>query len=231
MISHDHRCIFIHVPKTGGTSIELLLTGYDWIAENADDYEVYLRERDSWRVTGSTLHQRAPGYFDRSSRIKHATQSMARAIYGEHWSTYRKVTFVRDPWARAVSIYRHGLRDAPEHMPASFAEWLGQPVVFDHVGRRVFQQFVTEWDELDFVGRFEHFDRDVVALLEMLGVEVDAGQLPHETHGSTPVDHRSYYDGDDDLIAVVAQHCESDIERFGYRFDDVLEDSTTSILR
>src|SRR5215831_10616553 len=32
MISHVHRCIFIHIERTGGTSVELALSGFDWWA-------------------------------------------------------------------------------------------------------------------------------------------------------------------------------------------------------
>jgi hypothetical protein len=230
MISHDHRCIFVHIPKTGGSSIELLLTGYDWITENAADHQVFLAERDTWRVTGSTLHTRAPGYFDRTVRVKHATQAMARAIYGEHWAGYTKATFVRDPWARVASIYRHGLRDAPEQMPSSFAEWLHQPVVKDHVGQRVFQRTVSEWDEFDFVGRFEHFAADVAALMDLLAAPFDPAELPHETHGSTPTDHHALYGDDDELIAIVAEHSADVIERFGYTFDGAADPHASHIL-
>ena len=30
MISHEHKCIFIHLPKVGGATIEHELTGYSW---------------------------------------------------------------------------------------------------------------------------------------------------------------------------------------------------------
>lgn len=221
MISHEHRCIFVHVPKTGGSSLELLLTGYDWIAENRADYEVFLGERDTWRERGSSLDARAPGYFDRRLRVKHATQAMARAIYGQHWAEYLTFTFVRDPWARVVSIYRHGCRDAPGLMPATFAEWLRQPVVKDHVGQRVFQRFIDDWDGFDFVGRFEHFAEDAAVLLGLVGAQ-PVPALPHVDHGSTAVDHRPFYGEHEDLIGIVARHSQAEIEQFGYSFAPIL---------
>lgn len=36
MISHKHKCIFIHIPRTGGSSIELAIKGYPWWVGNLE---------------------------------------------------------------------------------------------------------------------------------------------------------------------------------------------------
>ena len=89
IVSNKYRFIFIHIPKTGGTSI----------AE--PDYEGgngalagYLGEQD-YAQAG---HIRAVGLKQR---------------IGASWDQYFKFAFVRNPWDRLVSLYHYFLQDEP----------------------------------------------------------------------------------------------------------------------
>ena len=218
MICHDPACVFVHIPKTGGTSLERVFTGHDWITANPDDYEVYLAERDRYRSDwGGTLCEGDPGYFTRNLARKHASQAELREEVGTSgWDALFKFTFVRNPWERLLSIYAHGLRDGAEQMPSSFSEWITLPEPKDHMGQPVFRNLVDRWDELDFVGRFERFGDDFAQLASLLGLPDDV-TLPHERHGSRGQHDLSLYD--DQAIAAVSERCAEEIDRFGYRFE------------
>ena len=83
MILHKHKAIFIHVPKTGGTSIENFF-GRVWDPEisKIEDYSIML---------GPSLNH---CFYDKI--LEHHPQA----------PTYFSFSFVRNPWARAVSHYR-----------------------------------------------------------------------------------------------------------------------------
>ncbi len=215
MLSSEHRCVFVHIPKTGGTSVEVALTGYDWIVEGPEDYAVYLREQPHYRPDwGGELCARDPAYFSKRMAIKHASQRELAEDFPEEWRRWLKFTFVRNPWERTLAIWRHGRRDAPARTPESFREWILRPEPADHMGQPVFQPLVTDWDELDFVGRFEDLAQDFERLCARLGI---AGlELPHVSHGSQRVAAAAFFD---DLTAeLVAVRCAEEIERFGYAF-------------
>jgi len=220
MFSVRHRCIFVHIPKTGGTSLELFFTGHDWITRNPAEHAIYLAERSRYTdVFGGTLCAADPDYFQQRLREKHATQAELIARLGrETWEACTTFTFVRNPWLRLLSVYDHGLRDARERMPASLGAWLGQRDPLDHMGRPVFREWVSEWDALDFVGRFERLEQDFAALLTKLGLP--EATLPVERHGSCGRHELAAYD--ERARRLVAERCGAEIERFGYRFEDAL---------
>lgn len=76
VISHKYQFIFIHVPKTGGTSFMSPFSPY-W----------KLLARDDIKIRG---HHRA--------------NRLARQ-YPDEWKKYFKFAFVRNPWDRAVSLW------------------------------------------------------------------------------------------------------------------------------
>lgn len=161
MISHQHKCIFIHVPKTGGTSVEKAFL---------EDLNLSAKDQTSL-VLGPNIGKVGP------RRLSHFT--IPELIESGHIdakgvSSYFKFGFVRNPWDRLVSTYRYlqiggeFKRFACDVLPNSL--WKSK-----HYGYFVRPQFEYLHDRngkilVDFTGRFECLDEDFGLVRQTLGI-------------------------------------------------------------
>lgn len=149
--------------------------------------------------------------------------------------------FVRNPWDRIVSVYRHSMRKRRRFPRLSFSDWLialrdfyvdgvddGRLSTFDKRHARKQTAFVPNYDrryfktklngevENIFIGRFERLGEDFRHITDWIGL--DELELPHDTWGSGgSVDYREWYDGD--TMEMVGELYKSDAEYFGYEFE------------
>jgi Sulfotransferase family len=200
MISHDHRCIFIHIERTGGTSVELALSGFDWWVK-----------------------------WSRGEKHLTAAAAIAR-YGRETWDRYLTFSFVRNPWDLVVSCYeffhvRQGgglaFRDYVLAAEIPEARTANPSSVWTHSGW--WQQLgksQLDWITdgrgavvVDFVGRFERLQDDFEALCARIGVPCPP--LPHEGR-SVRTPYTDYYD--DETHEFVSRRFRRDIDYFGYEF-------------
>lgn len=217
-LSPRHRILFVHIAKTGGTSIRKALSRLHW----TDPYAVPIH-----LVNGLTrlLKYRTGAKFPR-----HAKAIAAYECIGEpFWSQLFKFTFVRNPWDLQVSSWHHLRRvpEAPTDQFRSFEEFLR----FKFDEERPFQYFFEASSQIqsyyildhagrilvDFVGRYERLHEDFAEACRRGGLP--ALKLPHERRSpDRSRDYRPYYN--DVTAELVARHYALDIQLFGYSFDD-----------
>jgi len=201
MISHKHKFIFIHIPKTGGTSIERVLDTNIQL-ENPDLY--------SGHVEGNTL-------FD----DKHWTTIDYQQNFPKLFDSYFKFMFIRNPWDRMVSQYEwrnlaiclKSKIELPEKISKqdfkSFLQrqegWRYIDLMQDKKGNR----------GIDFVGRFENLQEDFNIVCDKIGIPRQ--QLSH--YNKTKHKHYTEY-YDDETREIVAEKYAKDIEYFGYKFEN-----------
>ena len=213
IISTGRKYIFVHIPKTGGTSMALALED----RAMADD--IMLGDTPKAR----RRRKRVQGAETRGRLWKHSTLSDIDGLLpDETLNSLFAFTLVRNPWDRAVSYYH----------------WLKQQD-FDHpavtlAARHDFQGFITHDQTLtafrqspaasymrrsdgrehcDAYIRIERFGEDSAPLVQHLGFELT---LPHDNRSPRDSDYRVYYS--DRAAEAVADACREDIGRFGYSF-------------
>jgi hypothetical protein len=185
---------FIHIPKTGGVSIQTALE----LQQFRSRVSIRGRRRYSGLITFG--HQLV-------GRLIHA-RYVPRDMF--------LFSFCRNPYDRAVSLWAHYRREyEPDMTFVGFCHRLRR------LSWRIRSPQVT-WlrgIKLDFLGRFETLEADFARLCDVLGVQRRA--LPHLNAGSRSPWCGGYYD--DELQAIIRRQYAPDFERFGYD-DDHLPD-------
>lgn len=217
-LSPRHRILFVHIAKTGGTSIRAALSRLHW----TDPYAVPIH-----LVNALT---RMLKYKTGAKFPRHAKAIAAYECIGEpFWSQLFKFTFVRNPWDLQVSSWYHlqGLPGARTDDFDTFGDFLrhkfdqDRPFEYYYEASRQLQtSYIVDLSGrviVDFVGRFERLNEDFAEACRLGGVPQI--ELPHKRHSTKRSrDYRTYYD--DTTAQLVADHYAQDIELFGYSFDD-----------
>jgi chondroitin 4-sulfotransferase 11 len=196
IISNHAKCIFVHIQKTGGASIEELLRGND---PDIQDNSLQGRRH----ISAGELRTLVPP---------------------EIWNSYFKFAFVRNPWDRLVSWY-HMCVQTPTANPfaryvkdnaPTFDDFLTKTTtgMGERTTRNQLDYVTNERGEVivDFVGRYEQLGDEFARVRERLGL---GAELPH-VNRSTHDNYRNYYT--DEMRDIVAQRFAKDIRHFGYAF-------------
>ena len=216
-ISHGRQYIFIHIPKTGGTSMALALE------ERAKKDDVLIGDTPK----ASKRRRKFNGTDTRGRLWKHSTLADIEGLVGpeeiEHYFTF---TMVRNPWDRMVSYY-HWLQAQGFDHPAvqlakseEFSSFLSHPMTWRAQKEAPARHYMTDArgnEVCDQYLRLEHLDEDLPDLEAHLGFRL---ALPKANASSRTRDYRSYYSDAD--AAFLAEICSEDIARFGYRFEDAV---------
>lgn len=208
MLSHADKTIFVHIPKTGGQSVEtafLKRHGLSW-PERAP---LLLRPRAPDESGPDRLaHLYAREYVE----LGFVEQAL--------FDRYFKFTVVRNPWARAVSEYKYERKIAGpsfEHfIVAALRE--GKPLANDrHIVPQV--TYLRGKDGSVLVDRIIRFERLGEAFAEVTTELFGAPlPLPRRNVAKNRTDYRAYYN--ETTRTIVEEYYREDIAAFGYTFDD-----------
>jgi hypothetical protein len=155
----------------------------------------------------------------------HATAlEYKKQIAPEIWETLFTFAFVRNPWDRAVSLYKYRVLRGRVAESTPFKHWLSE--TFSDLTKKPYMKRVNapqmKWlvDEsgkiiVDFIGRFENLEEDFQTLCNIINVDT---QLLHIN--KTKHKHYSYY-YDKECYEIVYNWFKEDIDNFNYGFEDI----------
>lgn len=205
MISHNNKTVFIHIPKTGGTSIEQLI----W------PIELGREESDLWMGFVDGFHNKY-----QTGGLQHLFASQIRQeLGGELFDDYFKFCIVRNPWSKAVSQFKYmsGRADLRGFIGmeegAEFKQYLSLIQAKEHVQWAPQFKFVFDRNGgklVDHIGFFENFESEVRYVAGLLGLAID--DVPHLNRADGSMD--VLYD--DESHEMVAHMYAQDIKCFGY---------------
>lgn len=216
LLSVKYNFLFVHIAKTGGTSVRAALAPLRWRDP------MYIPQFIASRLSHATGH-RIASKLPRHARIIAAREMLPRELFDRLF----KFAFVRNPWDLQVSSWHHLRRERPqlvEHIPdfRSFIQWKLDP-------ERPYQYHVDTSIELqtdylkdlndtilvDFIGKYENLQGDFEEACGKIGIPTPA--LPHKRQAKDRTNYQSYYD--DTTAEMISDHFRPDIEILGYSFD------------
>lgn len=203
IVSHTHKVIFVANPKTGSSSVESALSGM-----NEEP------ELDSLAREGFYTRRHLPAY-------------ILREILGARmWDLYFKFAFVRNPWDWFVSQHFYNLQKKGRMLDARIP-FLEQSINGTYDFLRIYRG--AEWADsacqnafvcdarggvlVDFLGRFEDFERDFATALSIFD-DIDAN-LPH-VNSSAHGHFKDYYTPA--TVEMIRDMYSRDISLFGYNY-------------
>ncbi len=214
IISRGRRYIFVHVPKTGGTSLALALEA------RAMKGDILIGDTPKARRRRGRLKGLKP-----AGRLwKHSTLADVEGVINrDEMREFFTLTLVRNPWDRMVSYY-HWLRGQRFEHPAvrragklDFAAFVAHPQTVATMRAWPYGRYMRDGagtEHCNAFVRLEQLREDLAPFEAHLGFSL----LPLERVNASerPADYRACYD--DAAAAIVAEACAEDIARFNYRF-------------
>jgi hypothetical protein len=191
MISHNYKFIFVHIPKTGGTSLARALNPSFPVNGNKHQDAMYFKEK-------------CPDNFHSYFKFSLVRNPWARAVSYFHFKKHRKRLAHDMTFGEFCNILING-KDSPRVRDVNF---------FLH-GRPALDFLCDETGNstMDFIGTLENFQVDFDFICNKIGIPQK--QLPH-TFKTKHKHYTEYYD--DETKELVAEKYANDIEYFGYKF-------------
>ena len=223
------QVIFIHIPKTAGTSIfnamnhfrRILIHDNTNSTQQQSEYTFTEGQLQKQNLNIHPLITFGHGHLPDIIKFGYITE--------ERFNKSFKFCFVRNPWDRFVSLYSYLLNESYPHikgrMGADFTDFCNSLDSIEPISRfnvRGLSQFNPQSDWItgtdgqslvDFIGRYESLQTDLNRLMDII-------ERPQVTlivaNKGIHAEYKTYYN--DKTREIVGAYYKDDIDNFGYKF-------------
>jgi hypothetical protein len=216
MISHEHKCIFIHISKCAGSSIE-----HGFGINLNDNTENNNKNLFGWNSKHEIF-------------LQHATPQQLldnKFITQEIWDTYYKFIIVRNPYSRAKSDFLwlegdSGIKDSFSNFLLSKGKFKNILTVKDYRNYRgdhlntQYDYFFINGNEIAYnrVLRFENLETDLKSLCEDLELKNHFFNKKINVAKKTKKHYSYFYNKS--KIKLLSLVFKNDLEFLNYSFED-----------
>lgn len=203
-ISHVHKFVFVHIPKTAGSSIE----------KKFNIYGVNNKGENNIICTDIMF----------GKNYQHLTYEQILKTSPKDVSNYFSFSFVRNPWSKMLSEFFWRKPFDKEIQGFTFNQFVDRVCDFDLNHPKMCPHFIeqskfilNEKDEkiIDFVGRKENFKSD----FDLLCVKLNVSNITIDQTNQTNHKHYSHY-YNKESIKKIKEKYRRDIECFSYEFGE-----------
>jgi hypothetical protein len=204
MISHEYKCIFIHIPRTAGTSIEQSIKP-DWRFRNF---------RDEKHILASTAKHLYKDYWNDYFKFSFVRNPWSRMLSMSQFGIFYgcKIKDGKIDVSKYMQKY-HGIEIDPRSK--------SKIENIKPIKNAVYLNILNE--ELDFIGRFENLQDDFSKVCSIIKCE---NKLLYREKNKRKLKHYTEY-YDKETKQLVAEKYARDIEYFGYEFEEYKNENFT----
>ena len=215
LLSHRKKFLFVHIAKTGGTSVRSALQQYRW----RDPYyaPIWLASK----LSGLANHELGIK-LPRHAKAIAAQEMLPKQFYDSLF----KFAFVRNPWDLQVSSYHHIQRERPHLLKQdeSFDAFLRHKFDPERPWQYHIDTSITPQSDylvdlkgsliVYFIGKYETLQQDFTHCCQVIDIPII--ELPHRRRANDRLAYRDYYTPE--TQRMVEEHFTRDIEILGYEF-------------
>ena len=200
MISHRYKCIFVHIQRTGGSSIELAVQGEDQ----------FYRLKHTKHILASTAKEIYADYWDEYFKFSFVRNPWDR-MYS--FACLRWEGIKIEDGKINLKNYINNIKNNKFELPKFSLSYKRKKPTKNYTENAIYSNILNE--KLDFIGRFENLKTDFQFVCDKIGLKAN---LPDEINEREGKDKHYSQFYDNNSICQILNLYRND-RKFNYTFE------------